>query len=192
MLPSMLTRAILRPARVYPALGRFFSGGPSAEAIAAIQANFKKNPASAQTSFQSSSHLVDGLVSNGQLRNFQIKADEPEGFGGKDTAPNPIEILLFSLGACQEITTKAFANAMGVPLGKVSVELTGHIDLRGFFAVDESVRAGLNKIEGTYTVESPAETETIEQLKAVVDSHCPVKDMLQGVPMDIKLKHVKK
>ncbi|CAJ1382829.1 unnamed protein product [Effrenium voratum] len=143
-------------------------------------------------SFQSSSHLVDGLVSNGQLRNFQIKADEPAGFGGQDSAPNPVEILLFSLGACQEITTKAFANAMGVPLGKVSVELTGHIDLRGFFAVDESVRAGFNKIEGTYTVESPAETETIEQLKAVVDSHCPVKDMLQGVPMDIKLKHVKK
>jgi len=47
-----------------------------------------------------------------------------------------VEILLFSLGACQEITTKAFANAMGVPLTRVSVELTGHIDLRGFFAVD--------------------------------------------------------
>ena len=56
-----------------------------------------------------------------------------------------VEILLFSLGACQEITTKAFANAMGVPLTHVSVELTGHIDLRGFFAVDESVRAGFNK-----------------------------------------------
>ena len=56
-----------------------------------------------------------------------------------------VEILLFSLGACQEITTKAFANAMGVPLTRVSVELTGHIDLRGFFAVDDSVRAGFNK-----------------------------------------------
>ena len=53
--------------------------------------------------------------------------------------------MLFSLGACQEITTKAFANAMGVPLTRVSVQLKGHIDLRGFFAVDDSVRAGLNK-----------------------------------------------
>ena len=59
-----------------------------------------------------------------------------------------VEILLFSLGACQEITTKAFANAMGVPLTRVSVELTGHIDLRGFFAVEDSVRAGFNKRPG--------------------------------------------
>lgn len=59
--------------------------------------------------------------------------------------PEQVEILLFSLGACQEITTKAFANAMGVPLTRVSVQLKGHIDLRGFFAVDDSVRAGFNK-----------------------------------------------
>lgn len=67
----------------------------------------------------------------------------------KKTGLAQVEILLFSLGACQEITTKAFANAMGVPLTKVSVKLTGHIDLRGFFAVDESVRAGFNKILGS-------------------------------------------
>ena len=38
----------------------------------------------------------------------------------------------------------------------------------------------------------PADTETIQQLKAAVDAHCPVKDMLQAVPMDITLNHVKK
>ena len=171
---------------------RSFSGGPSAEAIAAIQANFKQNPAQAQASFESSSELIKGLVSNGQLRHFPITADEPASFGGEDSAPNPVEILLFSLGACQEITTKAFANAMGVPLTRVSVQLKGHIDLRGFFAVDDSVRAGFNKIEGTFTVESPADTETIQQLKAAVDAHCPVKDMLQAVPMEITLNHVQK
>lgn len=41
-------------------------------------------------------------------------------------------------------------------------------------------------------MESPADTETIQQLKAAVDAHCPVKDMLQAVPMDITLNHVKK
>ena len=46
--------------------------------------------AQAQASFSSSSELMEGLVSNGQLRNFPIKADEPESFGGKDSAPNPV------------------------------------------------------------------------------------------------------
>lgn len=66
-----------------------------------IQASFKKNPAQAQATFKSVSELKDGLVSSGQLRTFQIKADEPESFGGTDSAPNPVEVLLFSLGACQ-------------------------------------------------------------------------------------------
>ena len=48
------------------------------------------------------------------------------------------------------------------------------------------------RIEGTFTVESPADTETIQQLKAAVDAHCPVKDMLQAVPMEITLNHVQK
>lgn len=50
----------------------------------------------------------------------------------------------------------------------------------------------LPRIEGTFTVESPADTETIQQLKAAVDAHCPVKDMLQAVPMEITLNHVQK
>ena len=173
-------------------LVRKFSGGPSAEAIAAIQSNFKAHPEKAQAAFHSQSQLTHGLVSTGKMRDFDIKADEPASFGGEDSAPSPVELLLFSLASCQEITVKAYANAMGVPLTRVSADLTGKIDLRGFFAVDESVRAGFNKIEGVLTVESPADLETIKQLKAAADAHCPVKDMLQAVPMEITLNHIQK
>ena len=44
----------------------------------------------AQASFESSSELIKGLVSNGQLRHFPITADEPASFGGEDSAPNPV------------------------------------------------------------------------------------------------------
>ena len=171
---------------------RGFSGGPSAEAIAAIQSNFKANPSAARTTFSASSELTKGLICRGQMRSFELTADEPEAFGGENTAPNPLEILLFSLGNCQEITAKAFANAMGIPLTKVSVELTGHVDLRGFFAVDSSVRPGFSKIEGSFVVESPADLETIKKLKEVTDQHCPVKDALQGVDIEVTLQHVQK
>ena len=59
-------------------LVRNFSGGPSAEAIAAIQSNFKAHPEKAQATFHSQSQLTHGLVSTGKMRNFDIKADEPE------------------------------------------------------------------------------------------------------------------
>ena len=44
----------------------------------------------AQANFKSTSELLDGLVSKGHLRNFEIQADEPPSFGGQDTAPNPV------------------------------------------------------------------------------------------------------
>ena len=47
LLPGMLRLLRRTACRGAFASGRGFSGGPSAEAIAAIQANFKKNPAQA-------------------------------------------------------------------------------------------------------------------------------------------------
>lgn len=77
---------------------------------------------------------------------------------------------------------------MGIQINSVSVEVSGHIDLRGFFAVSEDVRPGFQKIEGTVTIDSPADMETLQTLKGVVDAHCPVLDMLQAVPVTIELK----
>lgn len=65
--------------------------------------------------------------------------------------------------------------------------------MRGFFAVDPTVRPGFQKITGTVTVKSStATTEQLEGLKAVVDTHCPVLDMVGAVPVEIGLEqHVK-
>ena len=96
---------------------------------------------------------------------------------------------LAALGSCQEITYKAYGQASGIPIDSVSVKVTGDIDLRGFFAVAEDVRPGFQKIHGTVTVQSTASTEQLQQLKDMVDAHCPVLDTLKAVPTEIKLIH---
>jgi hypothetical protein len=70
---------------------------------------------------------------------------------------------------------------LGIPVDAVSVKLTGRLDLRGFFAVDEGVRPGLKDIHATVTIDSPANADDIERLKATVDRHCPVLDILRNV-----------
>jgi len=70
---------------------------------------------------------------------------------------------------------------LDIPLNGVSVKLTGRLDLRGFFAVDEGVRPGLRDIHATVTIDSPAGADDIERLKATVDRHCPVLDILRNV-----------
>lgn len=163
---------------------------PSAGAIARIQERYRADPKAALGSFSSTSSLTKGLRSSANIRDkFQLQFDEPTYLGGTDTGPNPVEMLLASLGACQEITWKAYARATETPLTSVSVQLQGDIDFRGFFAVSEEARAGFYQIHGTVTVTSTAPTEAIEHLKTVVDGHCPVKDML-NVPCNIELVHV--
>jgi uncharacterized OsmC-like protein len=164
---------------------------PSAADLSALQSTFREDPSAAQATFSSSSELTSGLRSTINIRDkFTLNADEPKGLGGTDTAPNPVEILLGSLGSCQEITYKAYGQAMGIPVSKVSVVLDGHIDLRGFLGVSKDARPGFHKIEGTVSIESPANDDQLTQLKQAVDAHCPVLDMLQAVPISLKLKRI--
>lgn len=158
------------------------------QAISAIQDSYRLEPDTARASFRSDSELVDGFRSDVRIRDHHVIVDEPPQLGGSDAGPNPIELMLAALGACQEITYKAYASAMGIPLDSVSVSLEGEIDLRGFFGVDDRVRAGFQAIRGTVTLESEAPAADLARLKAAVDAHCPVLDMLsEPVPVTLEL-----
>ena len=156
--------------------------------IAETQDTFRAEPEKALATFSSTSVLRDGLRSDVTLRDHRLTVDEPEQLGGKDAGPNPVELILASLGTCQEITYKAYATALGIPLDSVSVTLDGDIDLRGFFAVKDDVRAGYQNIRGSVRIESSASPEQLQQLRDVVNAHCPVLDILTNpVPVDLKL-----
>ena len=157
--------------------------------IIETQANFKADAQKAKATFESSSALQEGLRSVVSIRQHGLTVDEPEALGGADNGPNPVELILAALGSCQEITYRAYATVMGIPLDNVAVTMEGDIDLRGFFAVDESVRAGYEAIRGTVRVESSASEEQLQQLRSAVNAHCPVLDMLtKPVPVELKLE----
>ncbi len=112
--------------------------------------------------------------------------------GGTDAGPNPVELILAALGSCQEITYRAYAAALDIPLKEVRVEIEGDIDLRGFFAVDESVRPGYGAIRGTVHLVSDASAEDIAKLREIVNSHCPVLDIMSNpVPVALEVVHEK-
>ena len=156
------------------------------EIIVATQAAFRDDAEKALATFKSESALREGLRSEVTMRHHELTVDEPEALGGTDAGPNPVELVLAALGTCQEITYRAYATAMGVPLDNVSVVVEGDIDLRGFFAVDESVRAGYQKVRVAVNLESPASEEQLQQLRDAVNAHCPVLDILSQ-PVDVEL-----
>lgn len=157
--------------------------------IVATQADLRANPAHAVATFSADSRQIEGLRSEAKIRQCSVTVDEPPGLGGTDSGPNPVEFVLAALATCQEITYRAYATALGIPLESVSVKLEGSLDLRGFFAVKEGVRAGFNNVRGVVNLKSSASAAELAKLKDIVDAHCPVLDILRDpVPVELKLQ----
>ena len=157
--------------------------------IGETQSRFRAEPESAVMDFESDSRLQEGLRSEAALRAHRLVVDEPPALGGSDAGPNPVELILAALGTCQEITYRAYATALGIPLEGVAVKLTGTIDLKGFFAVGDGVRPGYQRITGTVKLQSSASEAELEKLRAAVNAHCPVLDIITNpVPVEIDLQ----
>ncbi len=159
------------------------------DVFTAARETFQREPGAADATFSVESRQTEGLKSAVTVRQFRVDVDEPAALGGDDTAPNPVEYVLAALASCQEITYRLYADQLGIPLKNVAVSLSGDIDLRGFFAVDDDVRPGYNAIEGTVTLDSDADPADLRRLKAAVDRHCPVLDILrQPTPVSLGLE----
>jgi uncharacterized OsmC-like protein len=158
------------------------------EIIQDTQKTLRANPDQAKAVFAAASRQVDGLRSEAKIRQFTVTIDEPARLGGTDTAPNPVEFVLAALAACQEITYRAYATALGVPPESLSVRLEGSLDLRGFFAVSDDARPGFTGIRGTVALRSSWSPQELAKLKAVADAHCPVLDLLRNpTPVELEL-----
>jgi len=141
----------------------------------------------ALATFSATSRQIAGLHSRVNSRDFFLDVDEPEALGGTDKGPNPVELILAALASCQEITYRLYADRLGIPLDGISVHLEGDIDLRGFTAASETTRPGFRAIRGSIDIDSPASPDELRRLKATVDRHCPVLDII-GRPTPVTLE----
>ena len=144
----------------------------------AFQSTYRADSEKAKVRYRSISALVDGLRCEAQTRDFKLTIDERTLLGGTDRGPNPMELILTALGACQEITYRLYADALGIPLDGVVVEVTGDVDLCGFFSVDDEARPGYSGITAEVIIDSPAGDDEIQRLKDAVEAHCPVLDII--------------
>ena len=89
------------------------------------------------------------------------------------------ELLLSTLGACQSIVARTYANKFDIDLQNFWVEVEGDIDLDGFFGKSD-VRPGFQTIRYTFHIETTASEEKIEAYKEYIEAHCPVGDTIEN------------
>lgn len=157
------------------------------ERVADARDRLIEYPETARIWFSGSSRPAGGAGSEAGLGERRLRVAPLPGLGEGD-GPNPAELILAAVAACQEMAYRAWAAALGIPLDDVRVEVEGEIDFRGLFAVCPNARPGFRRLRGAVHLASPAEPQALERLRRAVDEHCPALDMLnRSVPVSLAL-----
>jgi putative redox protein len=91
--------------------------------------------------------------------------DEPGETGGKDSGPEPFELLCGALGACTAITVRMYAGRKGWPLERIAVTVT-------YEKPADTARFSI-----AITLEGPLDAAQRERLLAIAEK-CPVHQTL--------------
>lgn len=152
------------------------------EVIETTRTAVDADPSNAAASFRATHRLAPGTNTRVEVsvRDHALAVDEPAALGGQDTAANPVEFALVSLGSCQVITYQFWAARLGIQLQDVTVQVEGDLDLHGFFGFDERTRAGFREVRVRVDLSGPETPERYEELRRHVDQHCPVLDLFRN------------
>lgn len=99
-----------------------------------------------------------------------------------DGSLDPVEFALAALISSQIATYRYRADALGVPLDDVRVDVEGELDVRGFFGLVDGIRPGLDEVRIAVRPRGSASTEDYVRLLADVDARCPVLDLFRAPP----------
>jgi uncharacterized OsmC-like protein len=158
--------------------------GLDVDALAEVIRAIEKDPAKGQVQFRVRSEWkgqtrsrssVESYTIGGQEvhRHFAIDADEPFELLGRNTAPNPQELLMTALNACITVGYVAGAAVQGITLQKVEIETAGELDLRGFLGIDASVPPGYETIRYVVRLKGNGTPEQFRQIHETVMKTSP-------------------
>jgi uncharacterized OsmC-like protein len=102
--------------------------------------------------------------------------------GGEGDLPCSGDILLGSLAACQEITLRMVAAAMGIKLDRLELTVDGEMDFRGTMGIDPETPVGFQRITTTIRLAADAPADRLERLIQRAERYCVVASTLRNSP----------
>jgi len=98
------------------------------------------------------------------------------------------DMLLEALVACAGVTLKAVSTALDVPLRSAAVAAEGDLDFRGTLGVAKDAPVGFRTIRLTFTVDTDAPQEKLDQMLKLTERYCVVYQTIRnGPPVEISL-----
>jgi uncharacterized OsmC-like protein len=103
--------------------------------------------------------------------------------GGEGDLACSGDVLLASLAACQEITLRMVAAAMGITLDAVEVTVEGDMDFRGTMGIDADTPVGFQRIRTIVKISADAPADRLERLFLRAERYCVVNSTLRNSPV---------
>jgi uncharacterized OsmC-like protein len=111
-----------------------------------------------------------------------VLSDEPPARGGENRGPSPLELVLFSLCACTNVTTGRMAAKLRFRYSNLETEAEGELDTRGRKGIAD-VPVHYRAVRLRVRVATDESDERIDRLADLVGRYCPV-DSLIGAAVD--------
>lgn len=158
------------------------------EAGAAWGERIAADVANGQLTYKVSGSGTGAVASEIRAGKHTFLVDEPGALAGDDVAASPVEYALGALISCQIVVYRLYAQGLGIAVDDIAIDAEGDLDARRLFGIDESVRAGFGDIRLNVTVTGPESAERYQELKDVVDAHCPVLDLFANpTPVSVSI-----
>jgi uncharacterized OsmC-like protein len=147
------------------------------EAGSAWNARIQSDVQNAQLTYRVRGSAEGSVATRVTVGKHEFRVDEPVSLAGDDVAASPVEVALGALISCQVVVYRLYANALGITVDDIAIEATGGLDARRLFGIDHDVRAGFSSVHLDIAITGPESDERYQELKEVVDAHCPVLDL---------------
>lgn len=122
-----------------------------------------------------------------QAGRHEFVVDEPPALAGDDAAASPVEYALGALLGCQTVVYRLYGQRLGIRFDRLELRAEGELDVRGLFGAGD-VRPGFQGIRIVVDIAGPESRERYDELRRVVDAHCPVHDLFSNAtPVETRL-----
>ncbi len=125
--------------------------------------------------------LLDGFKIETKARQHVCFVDQPQGGGGTDSGPTPLEYLFVSLAGCFATIGQIIARQKRYPVKGIEVQVEGDVDTDGFMGANPDLRPGFYDIRVHVKIDADMTLEEKEAFVEEIDGRCPISDNLMNV-----------
>jgi uncharacterized OsmC-like protein len=107
-----------------------------------------------------------------------IKTDEPIDGGGTNTGPNPMQLFIASVAACQNEQAQVVAKELSLTITGIDIKVEIDLDLSGFMGETENSNGSYKNVRLEAVVSGEVTNEQVKTLGQKVDDRCRILDLL--------------